>query len=67
VNNEPCKRQSGSYRAHFPSREAAEKFAEEHEDYYGDLPRFCCKCHYWHLNRVEWVVPEWARKMTSVN
>jgi hypothetical protein len=63
----PCLRNSGSPRASFPSRETAEAFAEKHEDYYGDLPRFCGKCLRWHLSRVERLVPEFARRMTSVN
>ena len=62
-----CLRNCGSARAHFPSKEAAEAFAEKHEDYYGDLPRFCGKCLRWHLSRIESLVPEFARRMTSVN
>jgi hypothetical protein len=63
----PCFRKSGSPRAHFPSKEAAEAFAEKHEDYCRDLPRFCRKCLRWHLSRIESLVPEFARRMTSVN
>jgi hypothetical protein len=63
----PCLRNNGSPRANFSSKEAAEAFAEKHEDYYGDLPRFCGICLRWHLNRIEWLVPEFARRMTNVN
>jgi hypothetical protein len=72
VNNEflePCRRWSGAYRAHFPSKKAAEAFAADsaNTDYHGDLARQCGKCGRWHLSRVEWLVPESARRMTSVN
>ena len=37
---EPCRRASGSFRAHFPSKEAAEAFAAgpANTDYHGDIP-----------------------------
>ena len=65
---EPC-RASGSFRAYFPSKEAAEAFAADpaNTDYYGDIAHRCGKCGRWHLSRVEWLVPEHQRGMTSVN
>jgi hypothetical protein len=66
-SSKPCLRKCGSRRAHFPRKESAEAFAEKHEDYYGDLPRFCGKCLRWHLIRIEWLVPNSDRWMTSVN
>jgi len=66
---EPCRRASGSFRAHFPSEEAAEAFAADpaNTDYNGDIAHRCGKCGRWHLSRAEWLVPEFARRMTRVN
>jgi hypothetical protein len=72
VNNEflePCRRASGSFRKHFPSKEAAEAFSADPRNaaYHGDIAHRCGKCGRWHLYRAEWLVPESARRMTSVN
>jgi hypothetical protein len=72
VNNEfkePCRRPSGSYRAYFATKEEAEAFAADpkNTDYHGDIAHRCGKCGRWHLSRVEWLVPESARRMRSVN
>jgi hypothetical protein len=67
--SEPCRRRTGSYRAHFTSREAAETFASDPANpaYSGDVAHECVKCGWWHLSRIEWLVPEFARRMTRVN
>jgi hypothetical protein len=66
---EPCRRFSGSYRAHFLNKEAAEAFAADpkNTNYHGDIAHHCLKCQRWHLSRVERLVPESARRMRSVN
>jgi hypothetical protein len=66
---EPCRRPSGTYRAHFPGKEAAEAFAADsrNTNYDGDIAHHCEKCGRWHLSRVEWLVPEFARRMRSVH
>lgn len=67
---EPCRRSSGSLRAHFPSKEAAEAFANDPANwpvYKGDIAHLCHKCGYWHLSRIEWLIPPAAQVMTSVN
>ena len=69
LEREPCRRASGKFRAHFPSMEAAEAFAADpkNTDYHGDIAHLCHKCGRFHLSRPEWLVPESARVMTSVN
>jgi hypothetical protein len=69
VERPPCLRKSGSPRAHFLSKEEAESFAANpaNTDYHGDIAHCCGKCGRWHLSRVEWLVPEFARRMTGVN
>jgi hypothetical protein len=66
---EPCRRPSGSYRAYFATKEEAEAFAADpgNAGYQGDIAHYCEKCGRWHLSRVERLVPEFARRMTSVN
>jgi hypothetical protein len=66
---EPCRRSSGSYRAHFPNKEAAEAFAKDPANpaYYGDVAHLCHKCQRWHLSRPEWLVPDHQRAMKDVN
>jgi len=69
LEREPCRRASGSFRAHFASKEGAEAFAADpkNTDYYGDIAHFCHKCGRYHLSRPEWLVPQFARHMRSVN
>jgi hypothetical protein len=70
MEREPCRRSDGTFRAHFPSREAAEAFAADPQNwpvYKGDIAHFCGKCGRWHLSRIEWLVPEFARRMRHVN
>ncbi len=60
--HEPCRRQSGSFRAYFYTREEAEAFAADPTNwptYQGDIAHLCTKCGFWHLSRVEWLFPEW--------
>jgi hypothetical protein len=59
---EPCRRQSGSFRAYFYTREEAETFANDpanHPVYLGDLAHLCMKCGFWHLSKVSWLFPKW--------
>jgi hypothetical protein len=70
LEREPCRRNSGTLRAYFLSREAAEAFAADPANwpvYKGDIAHLCHKCGRWHLSRVEWLVPHAAGVMTSVN
>lgn len=70
VRKEPCRRLSGNFRAYFSTKEEAEAFAADPANwpvYKGDIAHLCGKCGRWHLSRVEWLVPESARRMTSVN
>jgi hypothetical protein len=67
---EPCRRSSGSYRAHFPSKEAAEAFANDPANwpaYQGNIAHLCHKCEHWHLSDPSWLVPDHQRVMKSVN
>jgi hypothetical protein len=66
---EPCRRSSGAFRAFFPTKEEAEAFAADpaNLNYHGDIAHLCYKCGRWHLSRPEWLVPESARHMRSVN
>lgn len=66
---EPCRRASGTFRAHFPNKEAAEAFRDDprNVDYHGDIAHYCHKCFRWHLSRPEWLVPDHQRVMTAVN
>jgi len=57
-----CKRNNGTYRARFNSREEAEAFAKDpanHPVYLGDVAHLCGKCGFWHLSRPERLFPEW--------
>jgi hypothetical protein len=57
----PCRRQSGSFRAYFYTREEAEAFAADPANwptYRGDIPMLCAVCDFYHLNRPEWLLPE---------
>jgi len=59
---EPCRRQSGSFRAYFRTREDAERFAQDSANwptYQGDIAHACGKCGFWHLSKVSWLFPEW--------
>jgi hypothetical protein len=59
---EPCRRKSGSLRAHFRTREEVERFASDpanHPVYLGDVPHLCRICGFWHLSRPEWLAPSW--------
>ena len=69
LERDPCRRPSGSIRAFFSTKEEAEAFAADPEntDYHGDIANRCGRCGRWHLSRIEWLVPESARRMTSVN
>jgi hypothetical protein len=65
---EPCKRRSGSYRAHFRTREEAESFAADpanHPIYLCDVAHECRACGWWHLNRPEWLAPGWLDLSTG--
>jgi hypothetical protein len=53
-----CKRNNGTYRAAFHSREQAEAFAanpRNHPTYLGDLAHECQNCGYWHLSKASWL------------
>ena len=54
-----CKRSSGTERAWFNTREAAEAFAADPANpaYIGDIQALCAKCDLYHLNRPEWLEP----------
>lgn len=72
MNNEllePCRRPSGAYRAYFATKKEAEAFSADpaNTDYHGDIAHRCGKCGHWHLSRVEWLVPESARRMARGN
>jgi hypothetical protein len=69
LEKEPCRRPSGGLRAFFSTKEDAEAFAADpaNIEYHGDIAHHCPKCLRWHLSHVEWLVPEFARRMTSVN
>lgn len=69
LEKEPCQRRTGSFRAFFSTKEEAEAFATApgNTAYHSDIAHRCGKCGYWHLSRVEWLVPESARRMRSVN
>jgi hypothetical protein len=67
---EPCRRESGSFRAYFHSRAVAEAFAadpQNHPVYLGDIAHLCEKCGYWHLSRFEWLFPEWDENNAAPN
>ncbi len=56
----PCKREDGSYRAHFATAEEAQAFQQRPEnfDVYGeDEVRFCTRCGNFHLSRKFWKKP----------
>ena len=57
MNRDFCKRSNGTYRAHFETREEAEKFAADPANvaYRGDLAYRCLECDAWHLWPV-WLV-----------
>ncbi len=59
--HEPCRRQSGSFRAYFYTRKEAEVFAADPANpaYHGDIAHQCATCGFWHLSRVEWLFPGW--------
>ena len=62
VIKEPCRRSNGSFRAHFASREDAERFAADSKNwpsYQNDIAHKCQKCLYWHLSKAHWLCPEW--------
>jgi thiamine monophosphate synthase len=53
-----CRRSNGSFRAWFPTKEAAEAFAADPRNvaYQGDIPVLCMKigCDGWHLSQPDW-------------
>jgi hypothetical protein len=54
-----CKRTDGSLRAWFPSKQAAQDFAEITPGYGGDIPHLCV-CGFWHCARPSWLTsPEY--------
>ena len=67
--NDPCRRSSGSYRAHFPDRESAESYAKDPANpaYHGDVVTPLPQCQRWHLSKPEWLVPDHQRTVRSVN
>ena len=69
-NHKPCKRSDGSLRAHFLTKDEAEAFAADpanHPAYLGDLAHECLICGWFHLSKVEWLVPSWVVHSTAVN
>jgi hypothetical protein len=67
---EPCRRQSGSFRAHFQTRAEAEKFAADPANwpiYKDDIARLCPRCGWWHLSRFEWMFADWDENRVRVN
>jgi len=53
-----CKRTDGSYRAAFETREQAEAFAADPQNwpmYQGDLAHHCRLCSWWHLSKASWL------------
>src|SRR6266850_238859 len=57
-----CKRNTGTERAWFHTREEAERFAQNpanHPVYLGDVAHLCQKCNFWHLSRPAWLFSEW--------
>jgi len=58
---EPCKRSTGSYRAHFQTRDEAERFGRNPQNpaYHGDIAHKCRSCGWWHVSRPEWLAPAW--------
>jgi hypothetical protein len=70
LEKEPCRRVSGSFRAFFSTQAEAEVFAADPSNwpaYKSDIAHHCGKCGRWHLSQIEWLVPEFARRMKSVN
>jgi hypothetical protein len=58
----PCRRASGTFRAHFETREQAAAFANDpqnHPVYKDDIARLCPICGWWHLYRAEWLIENW--------
>lgn len=54
----PCKREDGSYRAHFATVEEAEAFRLANPVVYGeDEIRWCRRCERFHLSRKNWIKP----------
>jgi hypothetical protein len=67
---EPCRRQSGSFRAYFRTREEAEAFAADPanwQTYKNDIAHRCSKCNFWHLSKFEWLFAEWNANNAMVN
>lgn len=54
-----CKRSNGTERAWFLSREAAEQFEQDPANpaYHHDVAHLCAVCGFWHLSKLEWLVP----------
>jgi hypothetical protein len=56
----PCKREDGSFRAHFATAEDALAFQRRPENklvYGADEIRFCTRCEKFHLSRNFWEKP----------
>jgi hypothetical protein len=65
LSPEPCPRRDGSLRAFFDTREAAEAFANNPENwptYQSDIAHKCTHCPFFHLSKFEWLFPEWEEK-----
>lgn len=54
---EPCRRNTGTFRAYFNSQEEAEDFASDprNVDYHEDLVVFCGRCGKFHLSHPSWL------------
>lgn len=52
-----CKRSSGTDRAWFATREAAEAFALDPANpaYHSDVVTFCSRCGFFHLSHPDWL------------
>jgi len=66
---EPCRRKSGEFRAHFLTRDEAERFAKDPANvtYRGDVAHACNRCGYFHLSRPEWLLETMPTASRMVN
>jgi hypothetical protein len=59
-----CKRSKGTDRAWFRTQEEAVAFANDRVNvhYHGDIAHRCHTCGYWHLSRIDWLIPTWVKE-----
>jgi hypothetical protein len=59
-----CKRSTGTDRAWFCTQEEAVAFANDpvNTAYHGDIAHLCHTCGYWHLSRIDWLIPTWIKE-----